>query len=114
AAGFDEEALTAGLLMGMLEPILHEQVNSVNARALASDRQMRITVTKDEGVNGAGDPVTVRLHTARRSRSVSGGIVGEEPVITEIDGNRVNVATQGRLLVAYNIDRPGIIGKVGT
>lgn len=115
AAGFDEEALTAALIKGMLAPVLIEQVNYVNARTLADERHMRIAVTKEQAANGIADPVTVRLVSGDRERSVSGGIVRETtPIITEIDGNPVNVATEGRVLVAYNIDRPGIIGSVGT
>ena len=115
AAAFDEEALTAGLIKGMLAPILIEQVNYVNARTLAAERQMRIAVTKEQGANGGADPVTVRLRSGDRERSVSGGLVREtSPILTEIDGNAVNVPTEGRALVAYNIDRPGIIGSVGT
>jgi len=115
AAGFDEEALTAGLIKGMLAPILNERVNYVNARTLAAERHMRIAVTKEQDANGNSDPVTVRLRSEERERSVSGSLVREtHPIITEIDGNPVNVATEGRLLVAYNVDRPGIIGRVGT
>jgi len=36
------------------------------------------------------------------------------PTLVEIDGYRVNVDTPGHMLVARNVDRPGMIGKVGT
>ena len=46
---------------------------------------------------------------------MTGSVVeGKTPVITEIDGYDVNVATEGKMLIAYNVDRPGIIGRVGT
>lgn len=115
ASRFDEEALTAGLLKGMLGPILHEEVNYVNARSLAEERHIRIAVTKERNPNGGKGSVTVRVRSGDVERSVS-GIIGpdEQPIIVEIDGYSVNVATSGRLLLAYNIDRPGIIGRVGT
>ena len=47
--------------------------------------------------------------------SVSGTVVqGNRPALVDINGYRVNVTEQGRLLVARNLDRPGIIGQVGT
>ena len=45
---FDEDALTTALLKGMLEHMLHEGVNYVNARILAEERHMRIAVTEKE------------------------------------------------------------------
>lgn len=115
AARFDEEALTTALLKGMLEHMLHGGVNYVNARYLAEERQMRISVTKE----GAGEPhpnsITLRGRLGERVRQATGIVVdGKRSVIVDIDGYAVNVATEGRILVAYNVDRPGIIGRVGT
>lgn len=115
AARFDEEALTTALLKGMLAPILHEAVNYINAPALAEERQMRVAVTKEAAADDRSSSVTLRGRSDERVRSVGGVLFGDgEPVIVEIDGYPVHVATEGRLLVAYNLDRPGIIGRVGT
>lgn len=111
---YDEEALKAALLKGMLSPVLHESVNYVNAPLLASEREIRLAVTKESGREGAIGSITVRGGNGG-GRSVTGVVAPERgPVITEIDGYPVNVETTSRLLVAYNVDRPGIIGRVGT
>ena len=39
---------------------------------------------------------------------------GNDPRIVNIDGFRINAATQGHMLVVPHIDKPGIVGKVGT
>ena len=68
------------------------------------------------GRGGAvSNSITVLGRLGERVRQVSGIVAGgRRPVITDIDGYAVHVATEGRVLVAYNVDRPGIIGKVGT
>ena len=114
AARFEEAALTSGLLKGMLEPILHEQVNYVNAPILAEERGVRIAVTKESTAGQEGGSITVTTTGGGRARSVTGVTGARGPFITEIDGYPVNVAAEGRVLLAYNVDRPGIIGRVGT
>lgn len=116
AERFDEEALTTALLKGMLEHMLQGGVNYVNARLLAEERQIRVAVTKERTDGSHPRSITLRGQSGERVREVAGTVTteGKKPVITRIDGYTVNVATEGRVLVAYNIDRPGMIGKVGT
>lgn len=114
AARFDDAALTSGLLKGMLEPILHDQVNYVNARVLAEERGIRIAVTKENGSQPSGGSISVTTTGGPRTRSVTGAADNRGIFITEIDGYPVNISPQGRVLVAYNVDKPGIIGRVGT
>jgi D-3-phosphoglycerate dehydrogenase len=45
---------------------------------------------------------------------MSGGIVGEEPRVTTIDGNRVDLVPEGRFLFSRHEDRPGVVGRIGT
>ena len=115
ASRFDEEALTSALLKGMLEHMLHGAVNYVNAPYLARERQMHIAVTKEGADKTHPSSITLVGRSGERVRQVT-GIVAEAkaPVITDIDGYAVYVAAEGRMLIAYNIDRPGIIGRVGT
>jgi len=115
AARFDEEALTSGLLKGMLEHLLHGSVNYVNAPYLAEERQMRIAVTKESAGEPHPNSITLLGRLGDRVRQVTGIVAdGKAPVITDIDGYAVYVGAEGRMLVAYNVDRPGTIGRVGT
>ena len=96
--------------------MLHEQINYVDARVLAEERDIRIAVTKERSTPMKGGSIQLRALGGDRPRSVTGMVNGngEGPILTEIDGYGVSVAAKGRLLLAYNVDRPGIIGKVGT
>ncbi len=44
----DTEILTIGFLKGLLEPVLWEKVNYVNARLMAEDRGIKIFESKEE------------------------------------------------------------------
>lgn len=116
ALRFDDEALTSALLKGLLSPLLHETVNYVNAPLLAAERELRLDVVKEgDGEMKRRGAITVKGLGGDRERSVTGTVYPDRgTVLTEIDGYSVNVEATGRLLIAYNVDRPGIIGLVGT
>lgn len=115
AAKFDSRALTTAVLKGMLAPILHESVNFVNAPILAEERGIRVVETKVSEAEDLTGLVTLRGRQGNMERTVAGTVMADRlPTLVAIDGYRVMVATQGHMLLANNVDRPGVIGKVGT
>lgn len=113
---YDCAPLTRAVLKGMLDPILQESVNYVNASIVARDRGMQVAETRHGDETDFQSLITVRGTTPEgRDRSVAGTLTGPgRPTLVEIDGYRVNVDTPGHLLIARNVDRPGMIGRVGT
>ncbi|HHV53849.1 MAG TPA: phosphoglycerate dehydrogenase [Firmicutes bacterium] len=122
---YDLRPLTTAVLIGILEPFLHEEINLVNAPLLAEERGIRLAeVREPDGrvrarpateENGQTSSITVRAETERGVRSVSGTVTADgSPRLTEIDGYRVDIVSSGYLLLSYHIDQPGIIGRVGT
>lgn len=115
AAELDLRALTTALLKGLLEPILHGEVNYVNAPVLAEERQIRLAETRDPKMAGYSNRIVLRGFSDHGESAVAGSVnESGEPTLVAIDGYRLNVSSRGRLLVARNVDRPGIIGHVGT
>jgi len=108
--------LTRAVLKGMLDTILQESVNYVNAWLVARERGIHVAETRHADETDFQSLITVRGWTAAgRQRSVAGTLTGPgRPTLVEIDGYRVNVDTPGLMLVARNVDRPGMIGRVGT
>jgi D-3-phosphoglycerate dehydrogenase len=100
----------AGLLQGS------ENVNRINAAAVAEERGIRIHEEKREHPRGgAATMLAVELHTASGvSRATATVIHGEQPRLLEFDGIDVEAPLEGTLLVCRNIDVPGVIGKIGT
>ena len=100
----------AGLLAGS------ENVNRINAAAVAEERGIRVHEEKQESVRGgAATLLAVELHTAGGvSHATATVIHGEQPRLLEFDGIDVEAPLEGTLLVCRNLDVPGVIGKIGT
>ncbi len=107
--------LTTAVLKGIFGPILQETVNYVNAPAVAKARGIRAKEIKSKETAHFANLVTVRIRTDKGEHMVAGTTFGKaEARIVMIDGYRVDVAPEGWLLIGPHIDKPGIIGKVGT
>ncbi len=103
-------AAIAGLLSGS------ENVNRINAAAVATERGIRLHEEKEESLRGgAATVLTLVLHTAQgESRASATVIHGEQPRLLAFDGIDVEAPLEGALVVCRNWDVPGVIGKIGT
>jgi D-3-phosphoglycerate dehydrogenase len=103
-------AAIAGLLQGS------ENVNRINAAAVAAERGIRVHEEKEESHRGgAATVLTLVLHTAEgESRASATVIHGEQPRLLAFDGIDVEAPLEGTLVVCRNLDVPGVIGRIGT
>jgi D-3-phosphoglycerate dehydrogenase len=103
-------AAIAGLLQGS------ENVNRINALAVAQERGIRVHEEKEESHRGgAASVLTVVLHTTQgESRASATVIHGEQPRLLAFDGIDVEAPLEGTLVVCRNLDVPGVIGRIGT
>jgi D-3-phosphoglycerate dehydrogenase / 2-oxoglutarate reductase len=103
-------AAIAGLLQGS------ENVNRINAAAVAQERGIRVHEDKEESHRGGAAAVlTVVLRTAQgESRASATVIHGEQPRLLAFDGIDVEAPLEGNLVVCRNNDVPGVIGRIGT
>jgi D-3-phosphoglycerate dehydrogenase len=103
-------AAIEGLLQGS------ENVNRINAAAVAEERGIRIHEEKQESHRGgAASVLTVELHAAAGSTRASATVLhGEQPRLLEFDGIDIETPLEGNLLVCRNLDVPGVIGRIGT
>ena len=100
----------AGLLQGS------ENVNRINAAAVAEERGIRVHEEKqDSHRGGAATMLAVELHAAAGTSHATATVLhGEQPRLLEFDGIDVEAPLEGNLLVCRNLDVPGVIGKIGT
>ena len=103
-------AAIAGLLEGS------ENVNRINAAAVAGERGIRVHEEKQDGHRGgAANLLAIELHTPTGiSHATATVIHGAQPRLLEFDGIDVEAPLEGHLLVCRNLDVPGVIGKIGT
>jgi len=108
------ELVTASAQKGAFEP-LEWQVNAVNAARVAKERGITVTETKTRQSADFQSLLTVTVGDDESELAVSGTLfTGNEPRLVSIDGYRVDAVPRGRLLVARNRDKPGVIGFIGS
>jgi D-3-phosphoglycerate dehydrogenase len=103
-------AAIAGLLEGS------ENVNRINAAAVAEERGIRVHEERQESHRGgAATVLTIELHTGTGSSRASATVIhGEQPRLLEFDGIDIETPLEGNLLVCRNLDVKGVIGRIGT
>ncbi len=106
------DILTRILLQEILNPILTEPVNLVNAPAVAEKRGVIITEGKRTDAKGYKNLISIEVKSEGNQVDVE-GFLGREPKIVRINGYQVNVKTEGTMVIARYKDIPGIIGSIG-
>jgi D-3-phosphoglycerate dehydrogenase len=107
--------LTRAVLKGLLDPLLPDSVNYVNAPTLAQRRGIQVIESHRSLADDHSCLLTVRAHTDKEEREICGTVFGRGEIrIVHIDGYRVDIDPKGSMIVTQHNDRPGIIGKVGT
>ncbi len=108
-------SLAAAAVKGLLSIALRERVNVVNARALAKDRGIEVAELKSPEADEFASLIRVTLTTSAERRTMDGTIIGkDEPHVVAIDGLHLDIVPQGVMITFTNVDRPGIVGRVGT
>jgi D-3-phosphoglycerate dehydrogenase len=114
-AELEVRPITRAILLGLLEPIMPETINIVNAPIVAEERGIRVTESRSGGDGERPrDLISVTVE-ANTSRMVSGRVnAAGDSRIEQIDQFVVELVPEGYLLLCKHIDRPGIIGTIGT
>jgi len=111
-------AVTTHLLTGLLGPHLEEPVNVINAPVLAEQRGIEVRQITSAKVREFANLMEATIFTDETKRSAVGtifGIFGNRfPRILSIDGFHMEMKPQGHVLLIFNDDMPGVVGRLGT
>ncbi len=92
-----------------------EAVNMVNALQIAESKGIQIKQSYDNDGQNWRSMINVVVQTTERKRNVTGTLfTGKEPRIVNIEGVPIEVALSANMLFIRNIDKPGLIGGLGT
>jgi D-3-phosphoglycerate dehydrogenase len=106
-------------LAGILNAVLSEHVNLVNAPARAAERGLaieEITRPRERGIVDLLE-VTVSPAGGRKGDEVSAEgtvLYGSTPRLLRVNGIDVESPLEGTLLLVKNRDVPGVVGQMGT
>ena len=106
--------LTTAVIKGLLNPVMENEVNYVNAPGLAKERGIKVSERKDRASEDFANLITVDVVAGGQKLSVQGTLFGTQGRIVRINDFRVDVDPHARILICPHINRPGVIGTVGT
>ncbi len=106
-------------LAGILNTVLEEKVNIVNAAKRAAARGMEIEEHTRRREHGFPDAIEVALRSGggegAREFAAEGTVLhGAVPRILSLDGIALEAPLEGTLLFTRNRDVPGVIGQIGS
>jgi D-3-phosphoglycerate dehydrogenase / 2-oxoglutarate reductase len=110
----DLTPVTTAFVKGLLDYLVPDNVNSVNALAIAKEMGIKLmessSLESDEFVN----LVNASVVTTEGVCSVAGTIFGKTDArIVRIDDFRIEIIPEGHLALIHNLDKPGAIGAIG-
>jgi D-3-phosphoglycerate dehydrogenase len=113
-AELGSHVIRSAVLIGVLNSVLDEKVNLVNASAVAAARGLVVEELTRRCEHGF--PNTIEVTIADRGRELTlEGAVGQDgsPRIISLDGIDLEAPLEGTLLLTRNVDVPGVIGRIG-
>jgi D-3-phosphoglycerate dehydrogenase len=109
------QPLSVALLRGVLAPALGEEVvNYVNAGHRAAERGIAVARSRHPSAAEYANLVGCRVATDQSLRAVAGTLFHDRPRAVEIEGYHLDAPPVGDVLMVWNRDVPGVIGRVGT
>ena len=116
-AGEDVEVLRLSALRGLFSAVIEDQVTFVNAPAIAEERGVAADLSTATESPNHRSVVDVRAVASDGSVvNVAGTLSGPQQVekIAQINGRNFDLRAEGINLVVHYVDRPGVLGKIGT
>jgi D-3-phosphoglycerate dehydrogenase len=106
--------LTAEAVAGILSART-SGISPVNAISKAKDFNLAIAEVAQPDSKEYTGLLTIEIETARTRRRVAGSIFRtDQPQLVEIDDLTLDIVPEGNMIMLTNIDRPGVVGFVGT
>jgi D-3-phosphoglycerate dehydrogenase len=114
-ASVDTGPIGRSAIVGFLKPAVGESVNPVNALVIAKQRGIEVVESKSPEGGDYASTLTITIKTDKGTTEVTGTLFGAKDMrVVRMNGFPIDIAPEGILLVSPHIDRPGIIGQVGT
>lgn len=114
-AELGSHVVRSAVLTGVLNSVLDEKVNLVNAADAAAARGMIVEETTRRRERGYPNTLEVACADCDDQFTVEGTVVHDgSPRILSLDGIELEAPLEGTLLLTRNQDVPGVIGQIGT
>lgn len=107
--------VTMALVKGILTPILKDTVNFVNGLSLLKERGIKLLESKSGQEGEFVNLIQLEIKTDQETKSIMGTLSGnKQPRIVKIDDYYLDLYPTGEMIFIRNLDKPGLIGNLGT
>lgn len=107
--------ITTSVLKGVLGALTDEPINFINAPFIAKGKGIKVVESKQSQEEDYTNLIKVKLTGGKCAKSVAGSLFrNNDARIVMIDDYHIDAIPEGHMIVAPHIDRPKIIGRVGT
>jgi D-3-phosphoglycerate dehydrogenase len=110
----DVKPITQAILAGLLSPVI-ERVNMVNSAIVAEQRGIKVTESISRRARDYASMIGVRATTGSGQSEVAGALFGRRDArIVRINGFNLEAIPKGHMLILFNRDAPGVLGRIAT
>lgn len=110
------QALLRFALIELLRNAMDTAPNLINVERLASEYGIAFSSSAQEAALAGPEKLTLDVQYAGGEVSVEGAVyhgVDDLPRLLNISGYRMDLVPVGHMLLVFNHDRPGVVGRVG-
>jgi len=111
------ELMRNAAIKGLLNQVVSEKANLVNAAAIADERGIRLHESAKSASprGGAGNVVSIMIKTGGATHLAKGAVLhGNSPRLLALDEIDIEAPLERNLVFVRNRDVPGVIGRIGT
>ncbi len=111
----NDAPITIYVIKGLLDPILKETVNYINAPVIARERGIKVVESKSTEIKDFTNMISLTVKTSKETSKTAGAAFGKnDPRIVRVNEFSVEIVPEGCMLAVSNDDQPGVIGNLGT
>ncbi|MCS7228769.1 MAG: phosphoglycerate dehydrogenase [Candidatus Kryptonium sp.] len=109
------QILISAFLKGLLNYLMSEPVNYINAPVIANEMGLSVSERTSEDKGNYTHLLKFEVRTDKEKRTVAGTVFGNKDIrIVGVDDFHFEFKPEGILLVYSNIDRPGMLASVSS
>ena len=111
----DTKILTSSLCAGLLEGVVDDEANVINAEVLCKERGIRLSEERSAETTSFSSSMTVTVSGDGKDLAIGGTLFGSDmPRLFRLNEHRLEAYMDGNMLIFEHQDRPGVIGSLGS
>lgn len=112
-AKLDIRRISTSVVIGVLQNIIGEKANMINAMSIAKGKGISVMESKGDDNTIYDGTLTVKVTSGSETTMVRGTVFAGIPRLVGVNGYSFEMAMTSDLIITRYTDRPGVIGSVG-